>query len=287
MVTATIGAVVASAVVLVGGTAVVMGRGRTAAPAQVAAAQAPAQAVVAQPAAAPANPNGWRSETGLLPGWADNPISVQSGGVYVVGRGSGATEEEALAASRAAATDQLVSQLLFGLQGKPIADVVRAAGADAAGENSAAVAERLQRQLGAAISLERTDTAVRGQGGRQEMVARYRVGQDVFKAAVDRYSKVAVFRGITVAPFFPALERTVRTEGELVVVASKLPDVKPGDVLLSVGGRPVTALESLAKLALETTARLPPGGLQLQLERGGEARTVALGKAGKAPAPGK
>jgi hypothetical protein len=288
---ATAGVVVAAIVVLGGGAAVLTMRGRplleiapSGSSPQVAAQAAGAQA---QPATAAAGPNGWRSETGLLPGWADNPVSVQGGNVYVVGRGTGATEEEALAAARAAATDRLVGQLLGALQGKPIAEVVRAAGADAAGENAAAVAERFQRQLGAAGSLERTETAERAQGGHPEMVARYVMGQDAFKAAVDRYAKVALFRGITVAPFFPALERTVRTEGEVVVVASKLPDVKPGDVLLSLGGRPIPSMEAMNRIALEVGAKPAAGGLQLQLERGGEPKTVNLGKAGRAPAPGK
>jgi hypothetical protein len=269
-------------VVLGGGAAVVTMRGRTAPQpsGQPGVAAAPVAAAAETPAAAPA-PNQWRAETGLLPGWADNPVAVQNGAVYVVGRGTGATEEEALSAARAAATDLLVSQLLAALQGRPIADVVRAAGADAPGENAGAVAERLQHQLGAAASLERTDTAVRGSDGRREMVARYKMGQDAFKAAVDRYSKVAVFRGVTVAPFFPALERTVRTDGDLVVVASKLPDVKPGDVLLAIGGKPVIAMEALPKVAAEVGAKPPPGGLTLQLERGGEPKTVNLGKAAK------
>ena len=279
---------VLAAVVILGGAAVVvtMRGGQAPAPATAAAA-VPVASAASQPAAAPApSPNQWRSETGLLPGWADNPVAVQGGSVYVVGRGGGATEEEALAASRAEATNRLVSQLLSALQGKPIADVVRAAGAEASGENAAAVAERFQHQLGATISLERTDTAVRGAPGHQEMVARYKLGQDAFKAAVDRYAKVAAFRGITVAPFFPALERTMRTDGELVVVASKVPDVKPGDVLLSLGGKPL-AIDSMAKLPLEGAKAPPPGGLQLQLERGGEPKTVTLGKPAKPGAPGK
>ncbi|HVE81782.1 MAG TPA: FIST C-terminal domain-containing protein, partial [Myxococcales bacterium] len=190
------GAVVAVAQ-LVGAGAMLATRGRAPQEPAVAAAALP---VAAAGAPAPANPNGWRSENGLLPGWADNPVAVQGGGVYVVGRGSGATEEEALQAARAEATDRLVRQLLQGLQGKPIADLVRASGADASAENAAAVAQRFQRQLGAAASLERTDTAVREKGGHQELVARYRIGQDAFKAAVDRYARTAAFRGITVAP---------------------------------------------------------------------------------------
>ncbi|HEY8207770.1 MAG TPA: hypothetical protein VIG99_09840, partial [Myxococcaceae bacterium] len=179
-------------------------------------------------------------------------------------------------------TDLLANQVLNSLQGKPIFDVVNDSGANAAPENSAAVAARFERQVGATTTLERTDATVRDQGGRQEMVARFRVGQDALKAAADRYGKVVVYRGITAALFFPTLEHTVRTKGELMVVASKVPEVKPGDVLLSLGGRTLGTLEGLPKIALETA--LKPGGLLLVYEHDNEPAKVNLGKAAKGPA---
>ncbi|HVE87438.1 MAG TPA: hypothetical protein VND93_31490, partial [Myxococcales bacterium] len=67
---------------------------------------------------------------------------------------------------------------------------------------------------------------------------------------------------------------------------SKLPEVKVGDVLLAVGSRTVYALDAVARIAAEESVRPPPGGLQLSIERSGEAKTVKLSKPGKAP-PGK
>jgi ABC-type transporter Mla MlaB component len=280
-----IGGLVLGGMVLAGGAAVVATR-LSLAPAAVQAppaaqpgSQAAGPGQVAAAAVDPAPADGWRTESGLQPGWADNPILVQGGSVWVVGRGTGTSEEEALAAARAEATDRLVGQMLTRLQGKPVHDLVETLGADAAGESASAVAQRYQKQLGASAALERMETAVKSQGDRREILARFRMPQDAFQSAVERYGKASAFQGVAVSAFFPALERSIRTEGDLVVVSSRAADVKPGDVVLAVGGRPVSTVEAFVRAAQQQWARLPSGGaLPLQVERSGEAKTVRLVK---------
>jgi C-terminal processing protease CtpA/Prc len=147
-------------------------------------------------------------------------------------------------------------------------------------------ARRYLKQVGALATPERVDAVTRARDQGIEAVARYRLARSAFAAAVDSYKQSVTFQGLTVARFFPELEGSIRTEGELLVVAvqkgwqTDFTGARPGDVIIAVAGHSVTTVEGFAKAAADEWARLRLGGsLPLELESLGARRTARVVKA--------
>jgi membrane-associated protease RseP (regulator of RpoE activity) len=207
-------------------------------------------------------------------------FSTDGDHVLAVGRGSGPTKEDALAVARNDALAEIMGHMLEALAGTATFDLLKARGA---GERRAATAEleasRYLQQVGAFATPERVEARFQEQDGAVTAVARYRLRKEDYDAAVQFYRRTATLSGLTAAPIFPALERKIRTKGDLVVVA--LEDKSPaaaagihlGDVVLTVNGRSAPGLE-----AFESAAQKPSdsGLVEVELESGNARRTVKI-----------
>ncbi|AGP41734.1 FIST N-terminal domain-containing protein [Sorangium cellulosum] len=236
---------------------------------------------------------GWSAIDDLPPAWVERPFVVEGDSVFVVGRGGpAASDADALAEARSSAIERLASGLAAELASSPVAPVLAAHPREvdeARPEQRAEVVERVARrflaQVGSLATPERVDAVVRREGGRVLAFARYRLTRPSFEAAAASYRQTATFQGLTVARFFPLLEASARTSGELVVVAVERPrrgadpGIAAGDVVLSVDERPVHSVEAFGKAAADAWARTPPGGtMALQIESRGERRSVSFAK---------
>jgi C-terminal processing protease CtpA/Prc len=102
------------------------------------------------------------------------------------------------------------------------------------------------------------------------------------------YRETTNVEGMVVARYFPLLETTIRTDGQLVVVdlqrgrQADLAGTRAGDVVLGVGSRAVVTVDGLARAAREAwSAAAPRGSVTIDLESAGAKRSVQLWK----PAP--
>jgi S1-C subfamily serine protease len=139
------------------------------------------------------------------------------------------------------------------------------------------------QQTGAFATPERVEARFQEQDGAVTAIARYRLRKEDYDAAVQFYRRTASLSGLTAAPIFPALERRIRTKGELVVVAvdGKGPaaeaGVHVGDVVLTVNGRWVSGLEAFESAAQKLS---DSGLLEVDLESGGARRLVKIPRLG-------
>ncbi|XYH97399.1 FIST N-terminal domain-containing protein [Sorangium sp. So ce1128] len=234
---------------------------------------------------------GWSSIDDLPPPWVERPFVIEGESVFVVGRGGPtASEADALAAARNNAIERLTSGLAIELASSPVAELlVVHPPAEARPAQRAEVVERIAgrflAQVGSFATPERVDAVVRREGGGAVAFARYRLPRQSFEAAAESYRQTATFQGITVARFFPQLEASVRTAGDLVVVAVERPrqgaeaEIVAGDVVLSVNERPVYSVEVFGKATADAWARTAPGGtVTVQIESRGERRSVSFAK---------
>ncbi|WP_437334586.1 FIST N-terminal domain-containing protein [Sorangium sp. So ce394] len=236
---------------------------------------------------------GWSAIDDLPPAWVERPFVLEGDSVFVVGRGGpAASDADALAEARSSAIERLASGLAAELASSPVAHLLAAHPREvdeARPEQRAEVVERVARrflaQVGSLATPERVDAVVRREGGRVLAFARYRLTRPSFEAAAATYRQTATFQGLTVARFFPLLEASARSSGELVVVAVESPQrgaepgIAAGDVVLSVDERPVHSVEAFGKAAADAWARTPPGGtMALQIESRGERRSVSFAK---------
>ncbi|WP_437622084.1 FIST N-terminal domain-containing protein [Sorangium sp. So ce1151] len=267
----------------------------SAAPASPAASSAPTSPALAARAPAPSASArasaGWSSIDDLPPPWVERPFVIEGESVFVVGRGGPtASEADALAAARNNAIERLTSGLAVELASSPVAEllVVRPP-AEVRPAQRAEVVERIAgrflAQVGSFATPERVDAVVRREGGGVVAFARYRLPRQSFEAAAASYRQTATFQGITVARFFPQLEASARTAGDLVVVAVERPrqgaeaDIVAGDVVLSVNERPVYSVEVFGKATADAWARTARGGtVTVQIESRGERRSVSFAK---------
>ncbi|WP_437733618.1 FIST N-terminal domain-containing protein [Sorangium sp. So ce1335] len=260
-------------------------------------AAAPASSVPAVGARAPAPSasgrasSGWSSIDDLPPPWVERPFVLEGDSVLAVGRGGpAATDADALAAARSSAIERLASGLAGELASSPVAELLAVQPpADARPAERAEVVERIAArylaQVGAFATPERVDAVVRQEAGGAVAFARYKLPRQSFEAAAESYRRTATFQGLTVARLFPQLAASVRTSGDLVVVAVERPrqgegpGVAAGDVVLAVGDRPVQSVEAFAKAAADAWARTRAGGtVSLQIESRGERRSVSFAK---------
>ncbi|MGK3988384.1 FIST N-terminal domain-containing protein [Sorangium sp. So ce136] len=267
----------------------------SAAPAAPATSAPPASPALAARAPAPSAsaraPAGWASIDDLPPPWVERPFVIEGESVFVVGRGGPtASEADALAAARNNAIERLTSGLAVELASSPLAELlVVHPPAEARPAQRAEVVERIAgrflAQVGSFATPERVDAIVRREGGGVVAFARYRLPRQSFDAAAASYRQTATFQGITVARFFPQLEASTRTAGDLVVVAVERPrqgaeaDIVAGDVVLSINERPVYSVEVFGKATADAWARTARGGtVTVQIESRGERRSVSFAK---------
>ena len=124
----------------------------------------------------------------------------------------------------------------------------------------------------------------------EQHITRMDVRQDVFEEYIERfdaaaavYKKTSSSLGVTVARFFPALEATIHTDGEIIIVAAEKSfqidqeGLRPGDMLIDVKGRAVTSIESFDKAMRDALASSPPWTpIPVQIESLGARRSVHL-----------
>jgi eukaryotic-like serine/threonine-protein kinase len=211
------------------------------------------------------------------PAWASTPIAEDDAGVVAVGRGEGATEEQALALAHDDAIDHLVGKLLDDLGPAPLATFARSRlHAEHRAEAIHAAAARYLAQNGASSSPERVDAWARHEGRRVHALARYRLPRDAYDKAAAFYRATATFGGMTIAPVLPLLERSIRTSASLLVVAvqpgspAAAAGVREGDGILAVNGHPTRSVQAFAAAVAAPTA------IELRLDEGGAARLVTL-----------
>ncbi|MBX3264992.1 MAG: hypothetical protein KF782_35295, partial [Labilithrix sp.] len=259
-----------------------------AAPPAPSASEAPAPAAARETAPEPPS-TAWMQSVDLPPAWVERPFVIEGGDVLVVGRGElSATPEQAMGLARADAVVRMMRQVLQELAGSPAAEFLQERVRDASSSANDAVAARYLKQLGTTASPERVDAALRKRESGVEGFARYKLSRETYQRVVASYRETASLQGMTVGRFFPLLETTMHSEGDLVVfsVARGRPaldqGVRPGDVVLSIGGRAVSAPDAFGRVSSEEWAATPARGtLSVEVESAGARRTVRFFK----PAP--
>ena len=258
------------------------------------AASAAAPASTERAAAGPA----WSKTSDLPPPWVERTFVIDGESVFVVGRGGpAANEEAALGMARSDALERLAANMLTELAGSPVHDFVAArVTVDPHGERQKEaiepVARRYLRQVGPIATPERVEAISRQREQGVESFVRYKLSKPSYLAAVESYRQTATFQGLTIARFFPELEGSIRTEGELIIVAVQpgfqgaLVGVRPGDVVVSVNGHPVSTVEAFNRVANdEWTAALPGSAVSIDLESLGARRSTRIVKPSRGPAP--
>jgi hypothetical protein len=253
--------------------------------------------LIAAPAApASAGPT-WAKTSDLPPPWVERGFVIDGESVFVVGRGGpAANEEAALGMARSDALDHLVESMFTELAGSPIHDFVAARRAPAEhGERQRAavepVARRYLRQVGPVATPERVEAVSRQREQGVESFVRYKLSKPSYLAAVEAYKQTASFQGLTVARFFPELEASIRTEGDLLVVAVQpgfqgaLVGVREGDVVVGVNGHAVSTVDAFTRTANdEWNAALPGGAITVDLESLGARHSTRIIKPLRGPA---
>ncbi len=223
----------------------------------------------------------------ILSAWAERPFALEGNEVFIVGHGdAAATPELALNGARSDAIVRL-KQLHLDLAGSPVHDFVQARYRD---DRSAAeaIAARYLRQFGTTSSPERSDAALRKHDASVEGFARYRLSKAVYQSLLTSYRETANLQGMVVARFFPLLETSLHTEGDLVVLSvqrgrpAEAQNVRAGDIVVGIGGRPTPTLDLLNRVGSEEWNSTPARGqMAIDTESGGAKRTLRFFK----PAP--
>ncbi|WP_437528510.1 protein kinase [Sorangium sp. So ce726] len=230
----------------------------------------------------PASSSGWHAAPPAeeSPPWMDRPFTAEGDAIFVVGEGSGASREAALAVARADAISRLASNVVPALAGSQAYGFIQAHGGGARRAGMAeAEASRYLKQVGAFATPERVDARFQERDGAVAAVARYRMRKESFDAAVQSYRRTVSALGLTAAPLFPLLEGELKTSGDAVVVAvedrgpAAAAGVRVGDAVVAINGRPVVSFEAM-RHALPSAQE--GATLELTLESGGARRTIAI-----------
>ena len=235
-------------------------------------------------AAAPVG-NSWQANADLPPAWVESKLVIDAESVFIVGEAQAATLERASEAARETGTLRLLDAVAHGLDGSKVSAFLQPRLRRDDSSANTDIAARFVRQFGDVAALERVEIASRNTADGIKAYVRYKLPRAAFDKLIEAYRSTANFRGITVARFFPGLAATVRTGGELIVIdvvprsAPELAGIRAGDVVLEVGGHPVTSLASFQNISTDawnnTAARQR---LPLRVESAGAARDVQLTK---------
>jgi hypothetical protein len=253
----------------------------------------PPAATTAAKEASPTVGTTWAQNIDLPPAWVERPFVIEGNDVFVVGKSDVApTSDAAISNARSDAIVRLVKQIYQDLSGTAVHDFAQARLRDADRTVAEAIAARYLKQNGATATPERVDAALRRRDSGVEGFARYRISKSTYQQVVASYRETSTVQGMTVARFFPLLETTLRTEGDLVVIAVQRgrpaaeQGVHVGDIVLAIGSRPATTPEGFGKAAVDEWAMLPARGtMTIDIETAGAKRTVRFFK--PAPAPGQ
>lgn len=234
----------------------------------------------------------------LPPPWVERSLILENGEVFVVGRGGPATEtSNAIAEARDHALGLVMTRILSRLSGTPLYDHVQSCcGLPPPPEQSrvvlARMAERYLAQVGAVATPERVDVWLRRADSGVEAFVRYKLSEDGIARASEIYRRQPSFRGMTVAAYFPQLERVFRTEAGAVVVAVRprspaaIAGVRAGDFVISVNARRTYSVNDFAQITAAEWRNTPPlGRMVLNLEGPGGRRSVGFRRPAPPPDP--
>jgi C-terminal processing protease CtpA/Prc len=197
------------------------------------------------------------------------------------------TPEAAMNSARNDAIVRMIKQLHQELAGTPIHDFVQARIHDDRGASDA-IASRFLKQFGTTSTPERVDAALRKRESGIEGFARYKLSKASYQQVIASYRETTNVQGMVVGRFFPLLETSLHTEGDLVVLSvqrgrpAEAQNVRAGDIVLDIAGRPTSTLDALTRVAAEEwTNTAPRGQLAIDIESAGAKRTLKFFK----PAP--
>ncbi|AUX48449.1 uncharacterized protein SOCE26_099830 [Sorangium cellulosum] len=218
------------------------------------------------------------------PPWMQQPFTADGDVIFVVGEGAGADRDAALSAARADAISRLASHVVPALVGSPLHGYLQARGGGARRAGMAdAEARRYLRQVGAFATPERVDARFQERDGAVKAVARYRIRQQSFDAAVQSYRRTVSLLGLTAAPVFPLLQGELHTPGDAIVVAvdeagpAAAAGVRVGDVVVALDGHPIATFDALRR----AVQNVPEGAaVELTVEVGGVQRVIAIKRRG-------
>ena len=186
---------------------------------------------------------------------------------------------------------RVVKQLHQELAGSAIHEFVQARIHDDRSA-SEAIASRFLRQFGTTSTPERVDAALRKRESGVEGFARYKLSKSTYQLLLASYRDTTNLHGMVVGRFFPLLETSLHSEGDLVVLSvqhgrpAEAQNARAGDIILNVGGRPTSTLESLIRAAGDEWSSTPlRGQMSIDIESAGAKRTLKIFK--PAPAPGQ
>jgi anti-anti-sigma regulatory factor len=245
-------------------------------------------------AASPGNTaNVWMQNVDLPPAWVERPFVLENNDVYIVGKSElSATPEAALLNARNEAIVRVVKQLHQELAGTAVHDFVQARVRDDRTATDA-IAARFLKQFGTTATPERVDAALRKRDAGVEGFARYKLSKASYQQLVASYRETTNIQGMVVARFFPLLETSLHSDGDLVVLSvqrgrpADAQNVRAGDIILDVGGRPTSTLETLTRATTDEWASTPARGqMSIDIESAGAKRTVKIFKPAPTPAQG-
>ena len=239
-----------------------------------------------RPDASGASPRVDVDTNGLPPAWTERAFALDGDSVALVGRTErGSSGENAVKRAREDAVVRLVQEVAKELTGSPIQDFVKSRSHGESTAMDPAVAARFLAQCGVFATPERVDAWL--PAGREGAV-RFRLDLRAYQKVVAFYRDTATVQGMVVARFFPALERSFHSDGELVVLSTQKGrmaegvGIRAGDVVLSVDGRGVAAPETFSRAMNDGWAQVPVrGALAVEVESAGARRTIRFYK----PAP--
>jgi len=249
--------------------------------------KAKAEAEAAPAASAPSN--AWMQNVELPPAWVERTFVVEGTDIFVVGKGElAATPEQAMGYARSDAIVRMLKQIQQELAGSTAGDFLQSRTREPTGAANEAIANRYLKQFGTTASPERVDAALRKREAGVEGFARYKLPRTTYQQVVASYRDAAFLQGMTVGKFFPLLETTMHTDGDIIVLGvlrgrnAAEQGVRPGDIVLAIGSRPVTGTDAFNKIATEEWASTPlRGNLSVDMESAGARRTIRFFK----PAP--
>lgn len=220
-------------------------------------------------ATAPAEVGPWSTGGSLPPAWAEIPSrDGGDGSLLIVGRGTGATVEEAAANARRRADEVLATRIEAALKGSPVAGGLPPL------EASTVLSANL-----ADLGLMRTDEAVK-RGENIEVAAQYKVSNAALDTKIKAFTDTIDFRGFAVAPNPPWQPRGLRVIG----AQTWFTNVSIGDPVLRVGSVPVIDLDAFKRETEKAWPGVAAGGtLDIVILHGGAEATVPVIKPGAVP----
>jgi anti-anti-sigma regulatory factor/DNA-directed RNA polymerase subunit RPC12/RpoP len=227
----------------------------------------------------------------LPPEWSERPVVLEKDTMFVVGHSAPmASVEEGLAEARNDAIIHILDRLSEDLKGSAPGDFIQGRQRELDKATVDAAAKRYLKQVGLFATPTRTDLMTRPKDGKNEVFARYSIGQDAYQKVLANYKDTSTFLGLTVARIFPKLEASIKTDGDYVIIGvprgsmADAAGARVGDVLLDIDNRVPGASGSVGKTFGEAWMGVAKGGaLQVHIESAGAKRAVTFYKFAQEP----